>query len=218
MMTEPRWGTGGIVQTQGSSLREQPWALRRNSVGVEYIDNSDQCQISSNQVLRTVENIGVAVAAPLMEFPILDFKNASQRCLKGRTFPWSLDSSKGTIGPSGLMKILVGSIPGPNGPGWVNYGPFGPLGRKPWLNLCSKTVVPIPYVGNLSFRADPSAQPSGVSHSHSATLSFWTHGSKRAPHKSRLPCPELWLPYFLRSPNDYSEDANFTRSTENTVR
>jgi len=25
----------GIVQTQGSSLREQPWALRRNSVGVE---------------------------------------------------------------------------------------------------------------------------------------------------------------------------------------
>ena len=27
--------TVGIVQTQGSSLREQPWALRRNSVGVE---------------------------------------------------------------------------------------------------------------------------------------------------------------------------------------
>ena len=52
MMTEPRWGTGrGGVQTQGSSLREQPWALRRNSFGVEDIDNSDQCQISSYQVL-----------------------------------------------------------------------------------------------------------------------------------------------------------------------
>ena len=38
--------TVGIVQTQGSSLREQPWALRRNSVGVEDIDNNDQCQIS----------------------------------------------------------------------------------------------------------------------------------------------------------------------------
>ena len=24
------------------------------------------------------------------------------------------------------MKILVGSIPGPIGPGWVNYWPFGP--------------------------------------------------------------------------------------------
>ena len=31
----------GIVQTQGSSLREQPWALRRNSVGVEDIDNKE---------------------------------------------------------------------------------------------------------------------------------------------------------------------------------
>ena len=83
MMTKPRWGTGGGVQTQGSSLREQPWALRRNSVGVEYIDNSDQCQISSYQVLRTVENIGVAVAAPHMEIPILACKNASQRCPLG---------------------------------------------------------------------------------------------------------------------------------------
>ena len=27
--------TVGIFQTQGSSLREQPWALRRNSDGVE---------------------------------------------------------------------------------------------------------------------------------------------------------------------------------------
>ena len=25
------------------------------------------------------------------------------------------------------MKILVGAIPGPNGPGWVNYWPVGPL-------------------------------------------------------------------------------------------
>ena len=33
--------TVGIVQTQGSSLREQPWALRRNSVGVEDIDNKE---------------------------------------------------------------------------------------------------------------------------------------------------------------------------------
>jgi len=32
----------------------------------------------------------------------------------------------GPTGPSGLMKILVGSIPGPQGPGWVNYWPFGP--------------------------------------------------------------------------------------------
>ena len=39
--------TVGIVQTQGSSLREQPWAIRRNSVGVEDIDNKDQGQISS---------------------------------------------------------------------------------------------------------------------------------------------------------------------------
>jgi len=46
--------------------------------------------------------------------------------LKGRTFLWSLDSSKGTTGPSGLMKTLVGSIPGPKGPGWVDYWPFGP--------------------------------------------------------------------------------------------
>ena len=55
--------TVGIVQTQGSSLREQPWALRRNSVGVEDIDNKDQGQISSYQVLRTGENVGVAVVA-----------------------------------------------------------------------------------------------------------------------------------------------------------
>ena len=51
MMTEPRWPVGvhgKSVQTQGSSLREQPWALIRNSVGVEDIDNSDQCQISSS--------------------------------------------------------------------------------------------------------------------------------------------------------------------------
>ena len=33
--------TVGIVQIQGSSLREQPWAIRRNSVGVEDIDNKD---------------------------------------------------------------------------------------------------------------------------------------------------------------------------------
>ena len=61
--------TVGIVQTQGSSLREQPWALKRNSVGVEDIDNKDQGQISSYQVLRTGENVGVAVAALLMEIP-----------------------------------------------------------------------------------------------------------------------------------------------------
>jgi len=34
-----------------------------------------------------------------------------------------LNSSKGTNGPSGLMKTLVGSIPGPKGPGWVNCWP-----------------------------------------------------------------------------------------------
>ena len=33
--------TAGIVQTQGSSLREQPWALRRKSVGVEDMDNKE---------------------------------------------------------------------------------------------------------------------------------------------------------------------------------
>ena len=38
-----------IVQTQGSSLREQPWALRHNSIGVEDIDNKDQRQISSSR-------------------------------------------------------------------------------------------------------------------------------------------------------------------------
>ena len=54
--------TVGIVQTQGSSLREQPWALRRNSVGVEDIDNKDQGQISSYQVLRTGENVGVEIS------------------------------------------------------------------------------------------------------------------------------------------------------------
>ena len=58
--------------------------------------------------------------------PNFSLKNASQRCLKGATFLWSLGSSRGTTGPSGLMKILVRSIPGPNGPGWVNYWPFGP--------------------------------------------------------------------------------------------
>ena len=41
--------TVGIIQTQGSSLREQPWALRHNSVGVEDIDNKDQRQISSSR-------------------------------------------------------------------------------------------------------------------------------------------------------------------------
>ena len=66
-MTEPRWGTGGIVQTQGSSLREQPWALRRNSFGVEYIDNSDQCQILYKRRRRRSTH-----ANPN--------KNASQRC------------------------------------------------------------------------------------------------------------------------------------------
>ena len=75
---------GESSRTQGSSLREQPWALIRNSVGVEDIANSDQCQISSYQVLRTVEIIGVAIAAPLMEIPILACKNASQRCPSGR--------------------------------------------------------------------------------------------------------------------------------------
>ena len=76
--------TVGIVQTQGSSLREQPWALRRNSVGVEDIDNKDQGQISSYQVLRTGENVGVAVAAPLMEIPVSSLQDASQRCPSGR--------------------------------------------------------------------------------------------------------------------------------------
>jgi len=38
------------------------------------------CQISSYQVLRTVEGIGVAVAAPLMETSNLACKNASRRC------------------------------------------------------------------------------------------------------------------------------------------
>ena len=50
MMTEPLWPfgvQGQIAQTQGCSLREQPWAFGRNSVGVEDIDNSDQSQISS---------------------------------------------------------------------------------------------------------------------------------------------------------------------------
>ena len=46
--------------------------------------------------------------------------------MKGRAFVWPLGSSKGTTGPSGLRKILVGSIPGPQGPGWVNYWPSGP--------------------------------------------------------------------------------------------
>ena len=74
--------TVGIVQTQGSSLREQPWALRRNSVGVEDIDNKDQGQISSYQVLRTRENVGVAVATPLMEIPI----SSLQKCLTSLAF------------------------------------------------------------------------------------------------------------------------------------
>ena len=75
--------TVGIVQTQGSSLREQPWAIRRNSVGVEDIDNKDQDQISSSEVLRSVKNVGVAVAVPLVEIPC---KNASQRCPPDRSF------------------------------------------------------------------------------------------------------------------------------------
>ena len=44
--------TAGIVQTQGSSLCEQPWALRRNSYGVEDIYNSEQCQISSYRIAQ----------------------------------------------------------------------------------------------------------------------------------------------------------------------
>ena len=75
--------TVGIVQTQGSSLREQPWALRHNSAGVGDIDHKDQYQISSYQALRTGEDAGLAVAAPLMK---IDFylQNASQRCPRGR--------------------------------------------------------------------------------------------------------------------------------------
>jgi len=42
------------------------------------------CQIASYQVLRKVEDRGVAVAAPLMETPILACRNASQRCPKDR--------------------------------------------------------------------------------------------------------------------------------------
>ena len=42
--------------------------------------------------------------------------------LKGRTFHWSLGSSRGTASPSGLMKILVESIPGPKGAEWPWLG------------------------------------------------------------------------------------------------
>ena len=103
------------------------------------------CQIASTQVLRTVEEIGVAVAAPLMETPFLACKNASQRCRRGRVGR--------TAGPLGrkpvenLTVVLSLDVVSSIAPTLTtqnqhqNQGLFGtsiPCDHSPWdANLCT---------------------------------------------------------------------------------
>jgi hypothetical protein len=57
-MTEPFQGTTTVeILPQGSSLRSQPWAMRRNSFGVHAMANPVACGRRSVTVTASVDSV-----------------------------------------------------------------------------------------------------------------------------------------------------------------